>query len=194
MIFFMRSQVIKMTFSISVQPVVMGIAIIVAINFFIGLGKSNVMKKSYMVISSILSLVGISGIIFTRIHLISSLNKKFVNSQFPVDSDEFTTWAINKFDFFAAISISATCIVIIFLCYLLFTNKKDSIVMSNFSSIVNVFRVIIFLFAVLYGMDTVHKFFDLASYILALAIFEIFVLYIPLIAKRRLDLVRGYSM
>ena len=174
-----------MAFSISVQPVVIGIAVIVAINFFISLGKSNVMKKSYIIISSILSLVGILGIIFTRIHLISSLYKKFGNGQLPVgDSGEFITWAIKKFDFFAAISISATCIVIIFLCYLLFANKKDSIVLSNLSSFVNVFRIFIFLFGAWYSMGTINKFFDLGSYILALAIFEIFVLYIPLIAKR----------
>ncbi|QGT98785.1 hypothetical protein SYNTR_0192 [Candidatus Syntrophocurvum alkaliphilum] len=173
-----------MAFSISVQPVVIGIAVIVAINFFISLGKSNVMKKSYIIISTILSLVGIIGIIFTRIHLISSLNKNIGNVQLPIDSGEFITWAINKFDFFAAISISATCIVIIFLCYLLFTNKKDSIVLSNISSFVNIFRIIIFLFAVWYSMETINKFFDLGSYILALAIFGIFVLYIPLVAKR----------
>lgn len=116
--------------------------------------------------------------------LISSLNKKFGNSQLPVDSGEFITWAIKKFDFFAVISISTTCIVTIFLCYLLFTNKKDSIVLSNLSSFVNIFRIIIFLFGVWHSMGTVNKFFDLSSYIVTLAIFEIFVLYIPLIAKR----------
>ncbi|MTI84953.1 MAG: hypothetical protein FH756_13930 [Firmicutes bacterium] len=172
--------------SVSVSPVVVGVAIIIVTNFFLGLGQSNVMKKGYMMISSILSLIGIVGIIFTRAHLISSLNKQFGNSviKAPIIDSNFMPVMIKKFDYFAGISISATCLVVIFLCYLLLTNKKVSIVSSNLSSFVNVFRIVIFLFGVWYSIGTVNKFFDLGAYIVTLSIMLIFVLYIPLIVKR----------
>lgn len=173
--------------NISIPPVAIVLVTIVLSNFLISFGKSNMMKKSYIIVSSILAIIGILGIIMIRPLLISSLNKRLNKGRLDFD---FVSWAIKKFDLFAVISIIATGLVIIFLFYILLTNKnnKNSIDWSIFSGFVNFFRIIIFVSMFIYSFGTINKRFDLASYILQLSIFEIFILYIPLIAKRIISL------
>jgi hypothetical protein len=169
--------------NISIPPVTIGLIIVVVSNFLISFGESNVMKKSYILVSSILAAMGILGIITLRPMLISKLNKNLSNGRFDA---EFASWAITKFDFFAVISIIVTCLATIILLCLIIINKKnkDNVAWSSISGFVNAFRVINFLVMILYSYGTINKRFDLASYILALSFSEIFVLYIPLIAKR----------
>ncbi|MCO5386414.1 MAG: hypothetical protein NHB14_12320 [Desulfosporosinus sp.] len=169
--------------NVTISPIGIGMAMIVVSNCLISFGKSEVKKKCYIILSSILSMVGILGIITTRSQFISGLNKS-ANRQ-HLDSD-FVLWATTKFDFFAVISIIATCSTIIFLLYLLRANKKNKsgFVWGNFSTFVIVIMVINFLAGAWYGFRTINVLFDIAFYIATLSISEIFALYIPLIAKR----------
>lgn len=169
--------------NISIPPVAIVLIFIVVSNFLISFGESNVMKKSYILISSILSSMGLLGILTIRPTLISTLYKNLNSGRFDA---EFVSWAIKKFDYFASISIVVTCLAIIILLCLLFINKKneDSFVLSSISGFVNIFRVINFFGMMWYSFGTINKRFDLASYIFTLSISEIFALYIPLIAKR----------
>lgn len=168
---------------ISVPPVGIGLIIVVVSNFFVSFGKSNAMKKTYIVVSSVLSVMGIVGIIIIRPSLILSLNNNLNRGRLD---DDFVSWAITKFDSFAVISIIATLLIIILLLYLLRVNKKnkDGIDWYALSIIVNIFRMINFSVTIVYSIGTVNKHFDLAAYISILSISQIFVLYIPLIAKK----------
>lgn len=146
--------------------------------------KSNVLNKCYILLSSVLSIVGIVGMITTRPRFIASLNKTASRREF--DSD-FVTWAIEKFDSFVVISIIATCLIIIFLLFHLFlTMNKRGFVWTNISGTVIFLMIINFLAGVWYSFGTINKFFDIAGYILNLSIFEFFALHIPLIVKRML--------
>jgi len=66
--------------------------------------------------------MGLFGIIITRLQFISSLNESASRREF---SSDFVSWAITKFDGFAIVSIIATCLITIFLLYLLLTNKNN---------------------------------------------------------------------
>lgn len=169
--------------NISISPVGIGLVMIVVSNCLLSFGKSDVMKKCYIIFSSILSIVGISGIILTRSQFLLSLNKS-LNRQ-RIDSD-FVSWAIAKYDSFAALSITLTCLTIIFLLFLLLANKKNisGLVWGNFSVFVIVLMLINFFSGIWYSIGTINKLFDIAYYIVTLSISEILVLYIPLIAKR----------
>jgi hypothetical protein len=82
--------------NISIPPVEIGLIIIVICNFLISFGESNVMKKGYILVSSMLSAMGLWGIITIRPMLTSKLNKYLCNGRFDA---EFVSWAIKKFDF-----------------------------------------------------------------------------------------------
>ena len=172
-----------LTMNISIPPVAIVLTIIVVSNFLISFGESNVMKKSYILMSSILSAMGILGILTIRPSLTSKLYKNLNNGRFDA---EFVSWAIKKFDYFAFISIAVTCLAIIILLCLLYINKKneDGFVLSSISGFVNILRVINIFVMLWYSYGIINKRFDLASYIFTLSISEIFALYIPLIAKR----------
>ena len=170
--------------AISISPVAIVVIIIVISNCLMSFGKGNVLNKCYIFLSSVLSLVGIAGIITTRPRFITSLNKTASRREF--DSD-FVTWAIEKFDSFAVISIIATCLIIIFLLIHLFlTRNKRGFVWTNITGIVIFLMIINFLAGVWYSLGTMNKFFDVAGYISNLSVSEFFVLHIPLVVKRML--------
>ncbi len=169
--------------NISISPVGIGLVIIAVINCIISFRKSDAMKKCFIILSSVLSIVGVSGIMITRLQFISSLNKSASRRHFDPD---FVSWAIAKYDFFAVISIIVTSLTIIFLLYLLLANKnnKNGFIWGNSSVFVIILIGINFFTGALYCFGTINKLFDIASYIMALSISEIFALYIPLITKR----------
>ncbi|KGK88362.1 hypothetical protein DP73_12775 [Desulfosporosinus sp. HMP52] len=168
--------------AISIQPVAILLIIIVISNCFISFGKSNLLNKSYILLSSVLSLAGIVGIITTRPRLIESLYKNASRGEF--DSD-FVTWAIEKFDSFAVISMIATCLITIFLTIHLFlTRNKRGFVWTNITGTVIFLMIINFLAGVWYSLGTINILFDVAGYISNLTVSEFFALHIPLIVKR----------
>jgi hypothetical protein len=173
----------ELIMNISISPDALILIIVVIINFFIGFGNSKAMRITYIVISSIFSVIGIIGIIIIRPLLIFRLNKNLERERLEAD---FIIWAIEKFDSYAVISIITTCFIVILLIMLLlvFIRNKYNIVSVNISGIVNVFRVIIILIEIWYSIGTINKLFDVSSYIAILTFSEIFVLYIPLIIRR----------
>lgn len=168
--------------AISIQPVAILLIIIVISNCLIGFGKSNLLNKSYILLSSVLSLVGIAGIITTRPRFIASLYKNSSRGEFD---SHFVTWAIEKFDSFAVFSIIATCLIIIFLIIHLFlTRNKRGFIWTNITGTVIFVMIINFLAGVWYSLGTINILFDVAGYISNLTVSEFFALHIPLIVKR----------
>lgn len=167
--------------NISVSPFVVGLIITIIINFFISLSKSKIKKKIYILVSSILTAMGVFGVITIRPMLTERLNKNFV------------LWATRKFDLFAVISIIATFLAIIILLYLLFTKKNSNSDVWSIPWVVNAIRLINFIVVFLYSMETISKRFDLASYLLVFYISEFFILYIPIVVRRIVMLKRELS-
>jgi hypothetical protein len=167
---------------VSIQPIAMILILIVTINLIMSFGKNNLMFKGSIALSSILSIIGIVGMMIIRLRFVKSLNRSANNRSFET---KFITWAIEKFDFFAFISILATCFVIIALLFYLFLNKKrNGFVWTNITSIVIALMIINFIVAIWYSLGTINKLFDIAAYIFQLSIAEFFAMHIPLIVKR----------
>lgn len=167
---------------ISVSPVIITLIIIVLGNCIISFGKSKLLNRCYIVLSSIFSVAGMAGIFLIRPHLLESLNRKANTGN--IDSD-FVSWAIEKFDSFAVVSIPPNSAVILFLLFLLVLNKnKTGFIWTNTTIIIISMMAINFIAGICYGFGTINVLFDLAGYISQLTAFEFFVLHIPLVIKR----------
>lgn len=170
-----------MTISMPSAVTVLGILLIS--NCILSFGQSTIMKKCYIILSSIFTIIGIYGMVIIRSLFISRFNKNAIVRHFDTN---FVTWAINKFDTYAIYSILLTCLVIVFLLLLLFFTRKNKqgFVWTYMSAIVICFMIINLYAGFWYGLGTINKEFDIAFYIVQLTFSEIFVLYIPLIIKR----------
>jgi len=93
---------------ISIPPVVMILIIIVISNCLISFGKSKMMNKCHVILSSFLSIVGIVWMIIIRPRFVESLHRIANTREFGSD---FVAWAIEKFDSFAVGSITATVLL-----------------------------------------------------------------------------------
>ncbi len=168
--------------NIYVPPAAIAVITILIINYIISFGKSKIFNLCHIILSSILSIVGIVGTILIRTHLIESLNRNAEIRNFEAD---FVSWAIEKFDFFAIISITITCAVILFFLFYLILNKnKAGFFWTNTTIIIICIMIINFIAGIWYGLGTINKLFDLAGYITQLTGFEFFILHIPLVTKR----------
>ncbi len=158
------------------------IVVILLISILLSYGKSDLLKKCYIIFTLILSIGGIIGMLSTRPLLVMSLNKRE-----NLDS-KFVSWIFEKYDLYAVISNIATIIVVIILVLLLFFNRKNKsgVIWSGTSLVVISVMIINFFTIIVYGYGTINKLFDLASYLLMLSISQIFLLYIPLVCKRLL--------
>lgn len=171
-----------MGISISISPVAIILIIIVLSNWLISFGKSNLLNKCYLLLSFILSGLGIVGMIIIRPRFIESLNKNAGSREFSFD---FLPWAIEKFDAFAFIFMIMTCSVIILLLLYLFLNKnKGGFVWVHLTGIVAALTIINFVAGVWYGLGTINKLFDIAGYISQLSVAGFFALHLPLAVKR----------
>ncbi|WP_312369641.1 hypothetical protein [Lachnoclostridium sp.] len=175
-----------MGLSISVSPIALFIILIVFFNCLISFGKSKWMNLCYIILSSILSFIGIAGMILMRPIFISRINKSAKIREFD---SEFLTWAIKKFDSYAVFSITATCIIILFfLIYFIILKKRDGFLWNNTTFILILIMITNIFIGIVYSIGTINKMFDVAGYISQLIIAEIFALSIPLVTKRILIL------
>lgn len=167
---------------IYIPPMTIAILLIIIGNCVIAFGKSKMLNLCHIILSSIFSIAGIIGMIIIRTQLIKRLNRNAIVLNFEND---FVSWAIEKFDNFAVISIPVTCAVIIFfLLYFYLSKNKSGFLWTNTTVIIVSIMIINFLSGLWYGLGTINKLFDLAGYISGLTAYEFFALYIPLVIKR----------
>ncbi|TCZ78200.1 hypothetical protein E0485_08725 [Paenibacillus albiflavus] len=162
---------------------VIGVSIVLSI--VLGLGKSTILKRLYLIMSILMVIVGIVGSILVRDTLVRLMNQS--RDRF-YEADQFIQWATAKFDTYAIWSLSLTAIIILALVVIMVMNRSR--LTSDFQIRITitlvVLMVIYFIAAIVYGFGTINKELDLASYILTLTACEIMMLYIPLIVKRLL--------
>ena len=175
-----------MGITISIQPIAAFIILLVLCNCMISFGKHRWMNQCYIVLSSILSIIGIMGMILMRPIYIARLNKR---DKIRDLGSDFITWAIDKFDTYALLSIIATCIILLlFLIYFIILKKRDGFVWDYATPFLIFFMVVNFVIGIIYSIGTINKLFDVSGYIMQLIIAEIFALYVPLVTKRILIL------
>ncbi len=167
---------------IYIPPTIIAILIIIIGNCIIAFGKSKILNLCHIILSSIFSIVGIVGIVITRTRLINSLNRNVSIRGFESD---FVSWALEKFDYFAFISIITTsAVIIIFLLYFCLSKNKSGFLWTNTSTIIVSIMTINFIVGIWYGLGTINKLFDVAGFISSLIAYEFFALHIPFVVKR----------
>ena len=161
----------------------LGIIILIIANFVMGLSKNRKMNILYLVLSSILTLIGVIGIAITINDFHTSLLRRLNNNM--LDS-EFATWARDEFMGYVIISFIITVITILLLILITILSRKNhnNILVHSITPILIITRFILVMFALVYSYGTINKFFDIAGYITSLAIFECFILYLPSIYKK----------
>lgn len=175
---------------ISIPPITIAIVIIIIGNSIISFGKSKILNLCSIIFSSALSVVGIVGMIVIRFRFLESLNR---NARIQSFSPEFSSWAIEKFDSYAIVSITITCVVVIaFLIGLLFHKKIKIKFLWTYTSVIIISIMIInFIACSWYGLSTINKLFDISRYLSELSTYEFFVLHIPLVVKKTLIIKRN---
>lgn len=163
--------------------ILIGLIFLIIGNCFMGLSKNRMMYITYLVLSSILTLIGVIGIAFTfnRFHarLIRRLNNEMVDNV-------FVTWATDKFMQYVLISLIITGITMFLLLFIIYLkrNNTNTILFAIVTPISVSIRCILVIYALIYSYETINKFFDIAGYITSLSIFECFTLYLPSIIQK----------
>lgn len=168
---------------IYISPYAIAFIAIIILIICLGFGKSKPFKICYIIISSILATLGMIGMIFARPILVSTLEKNLDSGRLEIDRIE---WVINNYDSFASVSIKFTafiCLLIIVLLYLSRSNKKSKL-WNSVTAVVYMIRFFLIVTALVYSYDLINYEFDVASYILTMAIAETLVLYIPIVVRR----------
>jgi hypothetical protein len=173
--------------NIYISPIAIIFIAVISANLILGFGNSKVLKIGYIIVSSFLSGVGIIGLFVIRTLFITRINKSLNNGRLEAD---FVTWAMDKFDYYAIISIITTCFVILVLIIVnvLVYRYKNITLGYHLTAVVNFIRLIIIISGIWYGFGTINKLFDVAGYIALVSISETLVFYIPLIVSRILIL------
>lgn len=155
---------------------------LILLNGIISTVKSKLTNTLFCGISSVLSVLGLVGMVATRPYLQNRLSRGMENRNFE---QEFVDWALEKFDVFAVVSITATCLLLAVLIFSLLRSKEHAgFVFRNTTGIVVLCMLFHVIASVWWGIGTINKMFDLGSFISLQAISGVFALYIPLIIKR----------
>ncbi len=163
---------------IVISPVVLSILLLVILNFCISFGNRSIMKKGYIIVSSILAASGIVGAIVIRPLLVLRLERNLESGRL---GNDFIVWALGKFDLIATATIITTCVIVILCILYTYRKKGDGL---NCSIFINTYRILLFIVMLWYSLGTINKKFDLAAYIMTLAVCQIFILYVPIIVER----------
>jgi hypothetical protein len=93
---------------------------------------------------------------------------------------------MKQYDSFAIASISITCVLGLLLLFLLYSTRsnKKGLVWSSVTSVISMSRLLLIIAALVYSYGTINKQFDVAGYILIIAVAETLVLYLPIVVKR----------
>lgn len=159
-----------------------GLIMLIIANSVMGLSKNKKMNILYLVLSSILTLIGVIGIAITINDFHTSLLRRLNNER--IDT-EFATWARDEFMGYVLISLIITVITIFLLILIIILSRKNrnNILVHSITPILIMIRFILVMYSLVYSYGTINKFFDIAGYITSLAIFECFILYLPSIYK-----------
>ncbi|WP_058304090.1 hypothetical protein [Gorillibacterium timonense] len=170
--------------SISIPPIAfVGIALVIG-NVIFSFGKSKLMNTSFILLSSIFSLVGIVEMMVARPQFMERL--KYSASRRDFDST-FVEWAKDKYDSFAVISIIATCTaILLFVLILIISRSQTGFLWEYHTGIVIVLMILHFFAGVGYGLSTFNKWFDIAGPISNLTIDACLAMHLPLVVKRLL--------
>ncbi len=159
------------------------ILILITISFVISKSRNKFANISYMIITTILSAYG-----FMRTWMLTrELDMELLRYHLDGHIDyEFMIWAFHKYKVVAVISLYATT-AILFICSLASMFMKRKHVTNNtwIVYLVNIYRIIIIVFSMVYSYFTFNKHFSLVNYIVELAIAQCLIVYQPLIMKRR---------
>lgn len=164
-------------------PTIIGLIVIIIINFLIGLGKSKIINIFYILLSFMLFIFGMANMQTDRNKIYSKLY--IMMHEGHINSD-FYSWAIDKYRLISVTSLLVTYGIIIVVNIILnvCSKKKESIMWTGLTIYINVFRIILLITGILYSYGTINKLFDIAGYIINLSIYECLMLYYPLLTKR----------
>ncbi len=145
--------------------------------------KMRKVECLYLVMGSIVAITGIVGTFLVPDALVKSLDRARIQLD---DEERFIQWALSKFNTFALWSLLVMIIIVIALLLYIWINKQclTSDKQVGLTMIIVLLMVASPIAAIVYGLGTINKQFDVAAYILTLSGCELSILYIPLLFKR----------
>ncbi|WP_239618782.1 hypothetical protein [Cohnella mopanensis] len=145
--------------------------------------KMRKIERLCLGMGSIVAITGIVGSFLVRDALVKSLDRARIRFD---EEERFIQWALSKFDTFALWSLLVLVIIIVAVLLYVWINKQRLTPDKQLGlTVIIVLLMVAFpIAAIVYGVGTINKEFDVAAYILTLSSCELSILYIPLLFKR----------
>lgn len=158
--------------------------ILIGISFYFGKSNEPSKKKLFAIYSIMMIALGVISSFFIKSIFLMKLNKA-TQTNALIDNN-FILWASDRFDSYFKISYIYVAIVLSLLIFSLYTDKtiRNRESSRSFSYINILSMVVLFIASNIYCFSTINKNFDLSLYIGFLSICQIFILHLPIIAKR----------
>lgn len=171
---------------VSIPPSAIIMLVVIICNCILSFGKSIVSKKLSILLSSLLSLLGILGMVIVPLQFNERLNRY---TSLHSSRSDFILWAREKFYFYAIMLWASVIVAILILLLGLILNKsRSNIVWRYINLIVISLMLMSFILGIGYSLTTINKFINIGSYIFNLSSAGFFTLYLPLVIKKFLIL------
>ena len=162
----------------------LGILLVAVVLSILSFCKDKRLELVYQVGCALVSFGGIIGAFISRELLIYDLMVMSNNNEMV--NDGFAQWAIAAFDRFALMALVLVVLGILLSYYVLrFKPSFVPAVLKQPGRVVLALQVLIFVLSTTYGVNTINKLFDVATYIGAFAISSIGILCAGYVLERK---------
>jgi hypothetical protein len=157
----------------------LGMLILIAISYFLLVGKSKLIKYLHLALSVLIFIIGLVTTCSIRYILAQKANS-------PRFDYSLVEGGISSFDLFFQIStIIMISMFVLLICLLLVSKRKfNKIIIETFNILFIITNVVIFLVGLVFSFLTINKFISIPSYVLVLVISELSIFNILLSVKR----------
>lgn len=141
-------------------------------------------KKLFILYSLVMIAVSLVSSIFLKTIFLYKLNS--TSKIEPFVNNEFINWALYRFDVYFKWSYIYVIAILAVLLFTLYTdnNIRTQEASINFSYLTIISIFVILISSTIYSFSLLNKYFDIAIYIGTLTALQVFILHLPLIARR----------
>ncbi len=158
--------------------------ILIGLSFYLGNSNKSANKKLFIIYSVFMMTLGIFASIFLKGIMLNKLTKTVeINSHI---NNDFILWVNERFDLYFKISYIYLSIIIAVFLFNLYADKniRNRESSKNFTNLNILSMFILFIGSNIFSFSTINKNFDISFYIVILSLCQIFILHLPLVAKR----------
>lgn len=158
--------------------------ILLGISIYLGLSKSLIKKNLFLIYSSIMIVVSLISSLFLKSIFLYKLNAS--SKIEPLIDYNFIDWAMYRFDTYFKWSYVYVIAILAVLLFALYNDKniRTQEGSTRFSYLAVLSTIVMSVASLIYSLSLLNTYFNIAIYILTLTFLQIFILHLPLVARR----------